>query len=388
MDVNLISAIIFYSIIFLLILIYRKKFEIHGIIALYKTNIGLRLMDRIAKRFSSSLRFLSSFGIYICFIGMMFITAFLLKGIYNLLFIPGSDPVVSLVIPGIKIPGFIYVPFWYGIISLFIVVVIHEFSHGTIARLHKIKVNSSGIGMFAVLPLAFVEPDEKQLSKKKAKQQLSVFAAGPFSNILTAIAVLITSLFVVSPIAGSAFEFDGIEITDVVEDAPAEKAGVKKGDIITSIDGIAINRTNINSLLSSKDPGDDVVFQTPEKNITLNPVAGKEDGIDTYYGIYMGSNIKVKDSVASKYGKMIPLSLLYILQFLNWLFILSLGIGLANLLPLGPVDGGRMTLTSRKRFFREQKAVRLWKLLSLFVLLLLLINIFFPFLKKLIHPAI
>ncbi|MBD3248922.1 PDZ domain-containing protein [Candidatus Woesearchaeota archaeon] len=388
MDVNLISAIIFYSIIFIIIYLYRKKFEIHGIIALYKTNIGLKLMDRIAKRFSGSLRVLSSMGIYICFIGMLFITGFLLKGIYNLLFIPDSDPVISLVVPGIKIPGFIYVPFWYGIISLFIVVIIHEFSHGVIARLHNTKVNSSGIGMFAIIPLAFVEPDEKQLSKKTAKQQLSVFSAGPFSNILTAIVVLIISLFVISPLAGSAFEFDGIEIEDVVEGAPAEKAGIKKGDIITAIDGVEINRTNINSLLSSKDPGDDVVFQTPEKKITVNPIAGKEDGIKTYYGIFMSSNTKVKDSVVSTYGKTIPVSLLYLLQFLNWLFILSLGIGLANLLPLGPVDGGRMTLTSLKRFFSEEKAARLWKLLSLFILLLLIINILFPFLKKLIYPSL
>ena len=117
MNINLISAILFYSIIFILIYVNRKKFEIQGkVIALYKTKIGLKLMDKIALSHPKLLRFLSTSGIYVCFLGMIIITLFLLKGIYNLIFTPDAGAVISLVIPGIKIPGFIYVPFWYGII--------------------------------------------------------------------------------------------------------------------------------------------------------------------------------------------------------------------------------------------------------------------------------
>ena len=112
MDINLISAIIFYSIIFILIYVYRKKFDIRGkIIALYRTKIGLKLMDRIANFSPRLLKPLATFGIYVCFAGMAFITLFLLKGIYDLFMIPNASPTISLLIPGVKIPGFIYIPF-------------------------------------------------------------------------------------------------------------------------------------------------------------------------------------------------------------------------------------------------------------------------------------
>ena len=388
MDINLISAILFYSIIIILIYIYRKKFDIHGkVIALYRTKIGLKLIDRISKTFPRFLDILSNFGIYICFIGMIFITIFLLKGAYDLIMVPDSAPTLSLLIPGIKIPGFIYVPFWYGIISLFIVIVIHEFSHGIISKVHNIKIKSSGFGMFAIFPIAFVEPDEKQLLKKSKKQQLSVFAAGPFSNILTALLVLLISIFLIAPIINSAFEFEGINIEEVVEDSPAYESGLKQGDVIIGIDGIKINKSNFHELLSSKTPGQEVILQTTEKNLTIIPLQHKEDGLKPYYGIFMTSKIKLKESVAARFGK-IPWSIFYLIDFLNWLFTLSLGIGLANLLPLGPVDGGRMTYTSLLKFYKEEKARKIWKNISLFILLLLIINLAFPFIKKLIHPSL
>ena len=388
MNINLISAIIFYSIIFILIYINRKKFDIHGVIALYKTKIGLKLMDRIANSCPRLLKFLSTTGIYLSFAGMIFITLFLLKGVYNLIFVPEAGPIMSLVIPGIKIPGFIYIPFWYGIISLFIVIVIHEFSHGIIARLHKVPVTSSGVGMLAIIPLAFVEPDQKQLNKKSKKQQLSVFSAGPFSNILSAALIALLIIFCLAPLTNSILAFDGISIESVVEDTPAYEAGVKQGDILIGIDGVAINETNFQELLSSKIPGQPVIFQTAEKNLTVIPAPQKEDGLKPYYGIYMKSKIRLRESVVARFGNKLPWALMYILQFFNWLFTLSLGIGLANLLPLGPVDGGRMTLTTLTKFFPEEKAKKLWKHISFLILLLLIINIAFPFLRKLIHPSL
>ena len=36
------------------------------------------------------------------------------------------------------------------------------------------------------------------------------------------------------------------------------------------------------------------------------------------------------------------ITLRWLQEFFKWLLILSLGLGLANLLPIGPVDGGQM----------------------------------------------
>jgi membrane-associated protease RseP (regulator of RpoE activity) len=388
MDPNYLSAIIFYSLIFILIYIYRKKFEIHGIAALYKTKIGLKLMDKIANSFPRFLRFLSTIGIYICFAGMIFITFFLIKGAYDLFAIPDSTATLSLLIPGVKIPGFVFVPFWYGIISIFVVVVIHEFSHGVVARLHKVNVQSSGVGMFAIFPLAFVEPEEKQLTKKDKKQQLAVFAAGPLSNILTAVVILLLTLFLIVPLENNLFEFKGITIDSVVQNSPAQNAGLQAGDILTAVNGIKINETNLNSLLSAKKPGEEVMLSTTNKEIAITPIEQKDDGMKPYYGIFMRPKIDVKESVSSKFGNKFPWSIFYIAEFFSWLFTLSLGIGLANLLPLGPVDGGRMMLIALTRFFDKEKAKAIWTNITWIIIVLLLINLAFPFIKKLIHPSL
>ena len=57
------------------------------------------------------------------------------------------------------------------------------------------------------------------------------------------------------------------------------------------------------------------------------------------------------------------------------MFILSIGIGSANLLPIGPIDGGRMVLLLIKRLFGEERSSLIWarvSLLFLFILLLLM----------------
>ena len=74
---------------------------------------------------------------------------------------------------------------------------------------------------------------------------------------------------------------------------------------------------------------------------------------------------------------------MWFLLLLNWLLIISLGVGLFNLLPLGPVDGGRMFLAAALGIFaQESRARRVWGAVSLFVLLLLIINLL-PWLTKL-----
>jgi membrane-associated protease RseP (regulator of RpoE activity) len=60
---------------------------------------------------------------------------------------------------------------------------------------------------------------------------------------------------------------------------------------------------------------------------------------------------------------------------------LSLGIGLANLLPLGPVDGGRMLQVSLQKIKGEEKGNKIWHKISIATLMLLAINIFWPAIK-------
>ena len=110
-------------------------------------------------------------------------------------YIFGSSVVVkqaaTLLLPGINIP------FLEGIIALALILVIHEFSHGIAGIMEKIRITSLGIITFGTLPIgAFVEPDEKQLSKAKESIKSRVAIAGVGSNFVASlIGVILLMLF-------------------------------------------------------------------------------------------------------------------------------------------------------------------------------------------------
>ena len=216
-------VLIFYIVIAILIYIYRKKFQVEGgFILLYRTQWGIKFIDKFAEDHKEFLKILGYVAIGVGFIGMFLICGLLIKGLYELIFVPLAPPTLSLVIPGVQIPGSpIFVPFWYGIIALFIVIVVHEFGHGIIAKSHGLKIKNTGFGFFGPLPLAFVEPDEKQVVKKDSVVQQSIFAAGPFFNGLLVLVVLVISLLVINPLISTMVTPQGVEFGTIQEGYPA-----------------------------------------------------------------------------------------------------------------------------------------------------------------------
>ena len=69
---------------------------------------------------------------------------------------------------------------------------------------------------------------------------------------------------------------------------------------------------------------------------------------------------------------------------MRWLFILSIGIGLFNLLPLPIVDGGKMIQLALHRIKGKDKGEKRYVQISLFFLFVLVFTLIFPFLKNLI----
>jgi membrane-associated protease RseP (regulator of RpoE activity) len=69
-------------------------------------------------------------------------------------------------------------------------------------------------------------------------------------------------------------------------------------------------------------------------------------------------------------------------ELFKWVFILSLGIGLANLLPLGPVDGGRMLHTALVDAHGKKKGTSIWAKISWITLIVLLILLVVPIIKN------
>jgi membrane-associated protease RseP (regulator of RpoE activity) len=387
LNINLLSAIIFYSIIILVIFLNRKKFQIYAkVIALYRTKLGIKTIERIANISPAFWKVVGYIGIYVGFLGLILIFAYLIQSLYTLITNPAAPAALALVIPGVKIPGSpIFVPFWYGIISLFIVILIHEVSHGIIANAYKIKIKNTGVGMMAMFPLAFVEPDEKVIQKRPAKQQLSIFAAGPFSNIILAVVALLIGSFVVLPIAMSNVNVSGVEIANFEKGFPAETSGLQSGDIITFVNGVPVTEvSNFTSEMDKLSVGDSVEIVTANGTYTIPSKANPVNATKPYIGVYVSQHIDLKPEVSAKYGNFAPWLWFYLLRFLQWLMVLSLGIGLANLLPLGPVDGGRMLLTGLSKVFKKNNtAVSVWKYISYLCLFLLVLNLIYPYLRML-----
>ncbi len=385
MELSLILVILFYLSIILIVYLNRDKFQIYAkIIALYRTQLGLKSMSWLAKRIPRTIKFLSFIGIFFGFLGMIYISYILVDGAIALIANPEAPPVITPVIPGIKIPGSpIFVPFWYGIISIFIVAAIHEFSHGVVATAYNIKVKNSGIVFFGPIIGAFVEPDEKKLRKASFKEQLSVFSAGPFSNILTGIIVLVLLSFLIVPLTNSLVEPDGVYISSVEKDLPADLGGIESGYIVRSLDNNQIETTtNFSKLLLARSPGEEISFSDgkTEHKVVLgeNP---KNKSIP-YLGIMHSQNSRLKSEISGSWvPSYIPWSFFYLKDLLVWLFILSVGIGLANLLPIGPADGGRILHLTLQKLFDYKRVIKIWGLISSAVIFLLLFNLFFPYIR-------
>ncbi len=379
-----ISVIFFYSLIILLIYFNRKKFEFQGkIIAMYRTKIGIKWMDRLAKLSPRFWKVFGFFAIITGYLGLIFISAILLKGTWDLLFVAGAPASITPVLPGVRIPGGIYIPLWSGILSIFIVASVHEFAHGIMARVYDLKVKSSGIFFLGPIIGAFVEPDEKKLFKSKKYTQLSVLAAGPFSNICLAIIVALFLFFLLIPGTVAMFNATGVEIGSVTSNFPAEESGLQGGEVIITIDGVKVTDiVNFTKKLNVKSPGDSVILGTESQDYTIKLIENPKNASSAYMGVTLNQKWDVKKNIAQKVGNTIPWFMFTIIKFLNILITLSLGIGFANLLPLGPVDGGRMLQVSLRKFFNNTKADFYWTKISLITFVILLFNLFFPIFRN------
>ena len=148
---------------------------------------------------------------------------------------------------------------FFGI--LIFLVVVHEFGHYITAKLSGVKVLEAGIGyppriwgfnyrgtLYSInlLPLGgFVrllgeeDPgDPQSLAAKSRPVRLMVMAAGAFMNILLPI-VLFAIAFMIPQDVG----VGPTQIVDVLPNSPAERAGLRPGDIVLEVDGHRIRNS-------------------------------------------------------------------------------------------------------------------------------------------------
>src|SRR3989338_86361 len=393
-DHRVVATVLFFAFLTWFVWSKKENMQTHKILhpilyfSMYRTTWGLASMEKYAQKYRKLLQLLGTAGIVIGFLGMVFICIELVKNLFKLFSTPEAAPGVGLVLP-FKATGIFYVPIEYWIICIFIIALVHEFSHGVLSRVYDVKVKSSGFAFLSVLipivPAAFVEPDEKKLRKKPLKQQLAVFAAGPFSNVLLAF-VCLGLLWGLTPLADGLVEPTGVEITKLVEgDYPAKMAGIVPGEVVKEVNGIHVPYIqNLSKELSQKRPGDTVQLKTDKSSYSVTLTKNPDNESMAYMGAYLSQSSDIKPGIKDKYGEFLPNDLFWVSGLFVFLFILNLGIGLFNLVPIGPLDGGRMLHAVLMKYVEKEKAMQLFSMVGVTFILIILINILFPFVKNVI----
>ncbi len=379
--------IIFYLVVSLLVFLHKKDIDFQAkIIMLYRTSWGLKFINKFSTKFREWVILFGYISTGFGIIGLFVISFVMLKNIYSLLFVANAASGVSLVLPGVNVPGLGVLPFWHWLIAIFLIATIHEFSHGIVAKAHNIKVLSTGLVLIGPIIGAFVEPDEKTMNKKSDIVQYSVMAAGPMSNVVLAIAAILLLQFVVAPIQADMLSENGFTFATYIEEGyPAELAGLPVDAPIIGINGQeTTNFQAFAEVLQCTSPGDVITVTAIDADgnsgiydLTLaeNPdVPGK-----SFMGISMITNEQdVTADYADGTANIAYNALEWLSSFLRWLFILSLGIGLFNLLPLPIVDGGKMTQIFLHNLKGKVKGELLYHKISMVFLVVLIFSILFP----------
>lgn len=280
---------------------------------------------------------------------------------------PTASPTVLIVpIPGL---GVRLELFPYIIIAIAAVLIPHEVAHGIASVLDKVPIKSSGVFLAVVLPGGFVEIDEEDLAKRKSRTKLRVFAAGSFTNIVSAVLVLL--------LLGSMFQTvsSGVLITNVVAGGPADQAEILQWSIITQANETVITEpADLSNVLNSTTPGDYLVIEVNNAANHTVKTCGTSDCSPTDNPGRAFIGINSSPYTASNVPFLVPPASYHVIETFRWMIIILLGVGLVNMLPLFPFDGDRYFDTILSRLgLKKTKPIR--TIATMFSLALLVSNL-------------
>ncbi len=257
-------------------LLARYNVGLMGPILMFRTEHGKGVIEWLGK----AKRFHTHVGTVGIWVTLFFMGALMLLLIVQIPFVfripveqaPQARHILAL--PGIN-P---LIPIGYGIVALVAAIIIHEFAHGVLARAQNLKVKTLGV-LYLVVPIgAFVEPDEEELTKATRTQRMRVYAAGPMSNLVTAL--ILGIIFSAGFVAALEPIDDGLPVHGVVAESPADLAGIEEGALITSIEGTRVtNQTTFRESLANTYPGQRVNVETATRGDLQACLASTEDGL-------------------------------------------------------------------------------------------------------------
>ena len=383
----------------------KHNISFYGPALMWRTEKGIQFLKNRAKH----IRFWTIYGnisIIFCFITMVLMTILMIMTAWLVFgFTPAQrnalpGPELALVIPGVN-PLLPLEFLGYVLLGLVVAIIVHEFSHGILALVDKIKVKSLGI-LYLIVPIgAFCEPDDEEVKKARIPSRMRIYAAGPAANFV----VVLLSILLFSGVFLSAVQptTEGAIVFTVDTDSPASQIGFETGTIITSVNNtvthtgdeyfIAWNNTQANQTITISyiqsgtlhttqvTLGDKYIEYAKRPTIYLknnesykgkgylgvqsllrdsvyqeyvtilkNPFYDFPRGLLTFYslpllGYFAGYNPIVSPftntySITGPLGAL-PVPLFWIIvNAIYWIFWLNLAVSLFNVLPMVPLDGG------------------------------------------------
>lgn len=328
----------------------------------------------------------------------------------------GFGPQANLLIPGIN-P---ILPIGYTLAALIISVFIHEAGHGIVARVHNLKVESTGIVLLLGIPVgAFVNIEREELAKASMKERSAVLTAGPLNNMILAAASFILLYVVVSslvPIPQVSNLNVGIVVSEVTHNSLAERLGLTPNSILVSAAGKEIDSPEELRTVLSNSIGKSISISwqdhegekfteqlvIPSSADPSRPILGVQLGplpvkaLELYKRSFTGGIIPMlppptvvkgftpySDQMSANYyspvfGSSYPI----IANMLYWLWFINFNLGIFNALPIGPLDGGQLyggLIESRSRFNKD-RLKNISTALSWVMFLIVLVGIVIPYL--------
>ncbi len=384
---NNIVFVIFVMLLTLFLFVKRKNLSISGAfpifyMMIYRTKLGLNRMDKWSKKHPKIFLYLAYLAIFVGVVGVVFMFVFMF---WQLLFIVENEMSAGggLVLPiqtekGLDnaVPIF-FVPFWYWIIAIFVLAIVHEFAHGVIAERFNIKVKSSGFAFLGILapivPAAFVEPDERQMDKKPKWQKIAVLGAGSTSNFIFGFLFFLVWVFAAVPLVDNTMDASSITFQNTMNESSLYGYGVMSGEII--------------SLNGEEDVG---VILEKISNLSVNETIDLtllEGGLVTNYSIVTFENpsvegkgmigitgVGVDTEPKEGYGFLGSFPIGFE-RAIFWIWFLNIAIGLMNLLPIWITDGGQIAKTLLEKKFKEKTALNVYHVISWISLVLIVFTI-------------
>ncbi|MEM5815081.1 MAG: M50 family metallopeptidase [Candidatus Aenigmatarchaeota archaeon] len=362
----------FFILIFIIFLdVYKNRKNIKfkkGIIFRYFKEFTSKTKNFVIKRekYFSFLGFLS----FLISLPSIIIISFLL--LFSLI---KFQPTVTFVLPsisGYSYPGpIISVPFFYWIISIFLIVFFHETLHAIVAIKEKVNIKNYGLIYFLILPIgAFVDINEKQLKRRSIISKIKIYAAGSLGNFILSLLTFLI-IFAISEILFLLTEAKGVYFEETIPNSPAHE--VNLSGIIIKMDNQTITTIyDLQKFLSDKKPGDIIKIYTTSGNYTLK-LSEKDN--KTFIGINSTKTYLVFKLNGEKVSEEVMITFFTIFQLLKWIFFLSLGIGLANMLPIIPLDGGLIIKEILTKFLGNKRGEKASRIISTFFFILIVFSL-------------